>query len=173
MKDKMTNNIKVAIIDYHMSNLYSVKNACDYIGVNAVITSDKEELLKADAVMLPGVGAFRDAITNLEELDLISPIKDFVSSGKPFMGICLGLQLLFSESEEFGQAKGLGFIPGEVKKFDYTNGVKVPHVGWNSIYCPEGNKEAWERSPLKVVKENEYMYFVHSYYVEPQDPKNI
>jgi glutamine amidotransferase len=169
MKDKKSK--KIIIVDYNLGNLYSVKHACEFVGLNAVITSDKNDLINADAAILPGVGAFGDAMNNLKTLDLINPIKDFISSGKPFMGICLGLQLLFSESEEFGNFGGLNIIEGEVKKFPVikdNNRVKVPQIGWNKIYRDCSLKE-WNDSPLEKIKNEEYMYFVHSFYVEPED----
>lgn len=164
---------KVVIIDYHMSNLYSVKNACERAGVDAVITSDKKKIIDADAVILPGVGAFSDAMNNLKELDLISPIKDFVNSGRPFMGICLGMQLLFSESEEFGQTEGLALIPGRVVRFDADKNIKVPHVGWFPINKSRSGRNGWGMSPLRGVRENEYMYFVHSFYAVPENDEDI
>jgi len=166
-------DVKVVIIDYHMSNLYSVKNACERTGVSAVAADDKNKIMNADAVILPGVGAFSDAINNLKKLDLISPIKDFVNSGRPFMGICLGMQLLFSESEEFGQTKGLALIPGRVVRFDANKNIKVPHVGWSPINRPKSGLGKWMDSPLRDVQENEYMYFVHSFYAVPENNKNV
>lgn len=167
------NDEKVAIIDYHMSNLYSVKNACEHSGVSAMTTSDKKQIMDAGAVILPGVGAFSDAINNLKKLDLISPIKDFVNSGRPFMGICLGMQLLFSESEEFGQTKGLALIPGKVVRFGAGTDIKIPHVGWSPINKPKSGLDRWENSPLRDVQENDYMYFVHSFYVAPENNKDV
>lgn len=165
--------LKVAIIDYKMSNLFSVKHACDYIGVDAEITSDYKTILNSDSAILPGVGAFAEAMYNLKKLDLISPIKEFIKSNKPFMGICLGLQLLFTESEEFGINKGLDVVPGRVVKFKnfLSNGkrIKVPNVGWEQIYSVKNSNNSWSNSPFKDVKEGEYMYFVHSFYVIPND----
>jgi len=167
---------KIAIVDYKMSNLFSVKHACDYVGFEAEITSNKEKVVGADAVILPGVGAFGNAMRNLKKLDLISPIKDYIESGKPFMGICLGLQLLFTESCEFGSTKGLNIIEGTVEKFPRkdSNGkkTKVPHMGWNQIYKSTQNSDNWMKSPLCSLAEGEYMYFVHSLYVIPSDQRN-
>jgi len=109
--------MNLIIIDYQLSNLFSVKHACEHIGVKAKISSDEKDLEKADAAILPGVGAFGDAMKNLNKLGLVKVINKFIKSGKPFMGICLGMQLLFSESEEFGRHKGLNIIKGKVKKF--------------------------------------------------------
>lgn len=161
----------ITIIDYQISNLFSVKNACEYLGLEATISSEKNDLLKSDAAILPGVGAFGNAMDNLKKLDLVGPIKDFIASGKPFMGICLGLQLLFSESEEFSRNEGLNIIPGKVKRFPDRNTdgavVKIPQIGWNQIREPETGK--WEHSPLQGLKHNEFMYFVHSYFVAPTE----
>ena len=175
MPAKRKNN--VAIIDFMLGNLFSVKNACEFVGLNPTITSDKDEILNSDAAILPGVGAFGDAMNNLNQLDLIPTIKQFVATGKPFMGICLGFQLLFSESEEFGSFSGLDIIEGKVKKFHNINddGVKipVPQIGWNHIHRSkyfDDNK--WDKSPLYNIPDKEFMYFVHSYYVIPKD-KNI
>lgn len=161
---------KVVILDYHLGNLFSVKQACDILGINSVISSDKNEIKSADGVILPGVGAFREAMTNLEKLDLINPLKDFVNSSKPLFGICLGLQLLFTESEEFGSSGGLDIIPGTIQKFTTSKsllpGAKVPNIGWNNI---TQENILFENSPLCDVNNNEYMYFVHSYFVNAND----
>lgn len=164
--------MKIVIVDYQLSNLFSVMHACNYLGLNAKVSSDGNELLDADAVILPGVGAFGDAMKNLKRLDLEKPIKDFIFSGKPFMGICLGLQLLFEESEEFGKYRGLSVIKGSVKKFPENigkNKIKIPHIGWAPIQTENGSGELWSNSPLKSIKKGEYMYFVHSYYVVPSN----
>lgn len=163
---------KIVIIDYKNSNLFSVQNACKRIGLNPTITSDKKLLEHADAIILPGVGAFGDAMRTLEKYDLIVPIKDFVKSGRPFMGICLGLQLLFSESEEFACCKGLNLIEGRVRKFSPENllgdRIKVPHIGWNRINKIPSVGLAEDLSPLKNIRDGEFMYFIHSYYVVPE-----
>ncbi|HEY0680473.1 MAG TPA: imidazole glycerol phosphate synthase subunit HisH [Chitinophagaceae bacterium] len=161
----------VVIIDYHLGNLFSVQQACRHLGADAKISSDKNELLAADYAILPGVGAFGDAMKTLEELDLINPIHDFIQSGKPFMGVCLGLQLLFSESEEFGNHKGLNIVEGLTRRFPAVNTdgqlLKVPQIEWNQIQHANGT--TWENSPLQECSEGEYMYFVHSYYVLPEN----
>ena len=159
---------KVAIIDFKVGNIFSVVQACKKIGLLVEDTSDYNTILSSDGVILPGVGAFGDAMLNLEEQNLIKTIKDFVQTNKPFMGICLGFQLLFTNSEEFGNHKGLDIIKGTVKKFDSTK-TKVPQIGWNKIYK---DFNTWENSPLEDTINNEYMYFVHSYYVIPSN-KNI
>ena len=166
---------KIAIIDYGMGNLFSVKQACNYVGLNAFITTQKSDLKNASAIILPGVGAFGDAMDTLRKLDLIEPIKDFINSGKPFLGICLGIQLLMGESEEFGLHKGLNIIEGRVIKFPSSGEYpeKVPQVGWNQISKPSYLKNnGWENSLLKGLSDEEYMYFVHSFYVVP-DSKEV
>ncbi len=164
---------KVVIIDYHLGNLFSVKQACDTVGIDAVISSDKHEIACADALILPGVGAFIEAMKNLNDLNLIQPIKDAVSSGKPLFGICLGLQLLFTKSEEFGSGTGLDLIPGVIRKFPAEfKGVslKVPQIQWNKINSYENS---WEDTALSEISEGEFMYFVHSYYVDPAEETGV
>jgi imidazole glycerol-phosphate synthase subunit HisH len=165
--------INVAIIDYEMGNLFSVMHACEYVGLNPIVTKDHKIILNSDGAILPGVGAFAEAMSNIRRLGLDIIIKEFISTGKPFMGICLGLQLLFSESEEFGKSKGLGIIEGQVLKFPNKNvdgkNIRVPQIGWNKIYAnnTENGKEKWQNSILSSVENGEFMYFVHSFYVKP------
>lgn len=157
----------VVIIDYQLGNLFSVKQACDTVGIHAKISSKREDVLNADALILPGVGAFIEAMNNLKILGLDSAIKDKVNNGIPLFGICLGQQLLFTESEEFGAGNGLDLIPGIIKKFPVLlegQKIKVPHIAWNTIY-PNGHK--WDDTPLFELDKNEFMYFIHSYYVMP------
>ena len=168
----------VAIIDYGMCNLFSVRHACQHVGLNPVITSEAAEVLRAEAVILPGVGAFGEAMQNLGSLNLIDPIKETIARGKPFMGVCLGLQLLLSESEEFGAHQGLGIIEGKVIKFPHQAGqspkkIKVPQIGWNQIYPPGAKQSNWLSSPLKQIKPHAFMYFVHSFYAIPAAPEVI
>lgn len=160
----------IIIVDYQLGNLFSVKHALINIGLNARISSVASDIEKADAVVLPGVGAFQDAMRNLNEHDLIVPIRDFIKTGKPFMGVCLGLQLLFTESEEFGSGRGLDIISGVVKKFPSSaangNLIKVPQIAWNKIFqYPAG----WMDSPLQDMETGTFMYFVHSFYILPQN----
>lgn len=173
----MENDKKVVIVDYHLGNLFSVKHACNATNITATISSDKELILEADAIILPGVGAFGDAMKNIEKLDLASPIRDFVATGRPVLGVCLGLQLLFEQSEEFGNYKGLGLVKGSVAKFSTKSPtgklMRVPQIGWNKIYAPTQNEITWENTPLSNVAENSYMYFVHSYYVRPTQTSAI
>lgn len=170
--------VQIAVIDYQMGNLFSVVRACKHVGLEPVITSDASVIQSSHAMVLPGVGAFGDAMQNLVRLDLVSSIRDFVASGRPFMGVCLGLQLLMTESEEFGRHPGLDIIRGQVVKFSTTGPggrtIKVPQVGWNRIYHPSPvGDAAWENSPLRGVRDQEYMYFVHSFYAVPDDPRTI
>jgi glutamine amidotransferase len=167
----MMDNIKkkVVIIDYQLGNLFSVKQACDTVGINAKISSDKEDVLNADALILPGVGAFIEAMNNLRNLELDVAIKQKVNNGTPIFGICLGQQLLFTESEEFGAGSGLDLISGVIKRFPEKfedRKIRVPHIAWNTIY--KSNQE-WELTELTELVNNDFMYFIHSYYVKPQD----
>ncbi len=160
---------KIVIIDYQLGNLFSVKQACDTVGMNAIISSKKDDIINANALVLPGVGAFKEAMNNLNNLDLIDSIKKKVKSGTPLLGICLGLQLLFSESEEFGSTKGLDLISGKIKKFSSDKDgkkIKVPHIAWNQVYSKD---QSWHETPLRNLREYEFMYFVHSYYVQPDN----
>jgi imidazole glycerol-phosphate synthase subunit HisH len=167
------NKKKVVIIDYQLGNLYSVRQACDTVGMNVLVSSNKEDILAADALILPGVGAFIEAMSNLSKLDLIDTIKSKVSSGTPLFGICLGLQLLFTKSEEFGSGNGLDLISGIIKRFPEKfddRKIKVPHITWNQVYKL---KNSWEETPLRDVINHEFMYFIHSYYVQPNNDKCI
>lgn len=160
-------NMKVAIIDYQLSNLFSVKHAFDYLRINNQITSDPSVVASSDAAILPGVGAFGDAMKNLQTFQLTDLIREFITAGKPFMGVCLGMQLLFSESEEFGKHQGLDIIKGIVKKFAGKGElIKVPQIGWNQIFTSEKD---WIHTPLRDIKNGEFMYFVHSYFCLPDD----
>ncbi|MBU1247300.1 MAG: imidazole glycerol phosphate synthase subunit HisH [Proteobacteria bacterium] len=162
---------KIAIVDYRLGNLYSVKLACEHVGLGAEITSNKDAILGADAVILPGVGAFGDAMDALDELDLVSVLRDVAASGKPLFGICLGLQLLMKGSEEFGAHEGLGIIKGNVVKLDAPreNGrvLKVPQVGWNRVNPADGVD--WNGTLMQGVTPGERFYFVHSFVVVPED----
>jgi glutamine amidotransferase len=157
----------IAIIDYQMGNLRSVQKGFERVGHAAQITSDARELAQADRIVLPGVGAFEDAIAELKRRDLVGPIKDAIATGKPFLGICLGLQLLFDVSYEGGEFAGLGIIPGEVVRFQVPPEYKVPHMGWNACHITR-------RAPvLGETPEGTHFYFVHSYHCVPRDPSVI
>lgn len=155
----------IHIVDYGMGNLRSVQKAFEKLGVEAKICTTAAEIADAPKLVLPGVGAFRDAIQVLHQQDMVSPIRDHVDSGRPFLGICLGLQLLFDVSYEDGEWEGLGIVPGKVVRFEDQPGLKIPHMGWNSLEFAGP-----EPSPLFVgLPESSYVYFVHSYYVAPDD----
>lgn len=152
----------IAIIDYGAGNLHSVKNALDFLGADNVITGDKNEIINANKVILPGVGAFGDAMKCLNESGLVDTVKKVISDGKPFLGICLGLHMLFEESEETPGVKGLGIFKGKAVRIPDT-GLKIPHMGWNSIDIVK------DSGILKDIGSEPYVYFVHSYYIEPED----
>ena len=154
----------IGIIDYDAGNLRSVEKALQYLGKETIVTRDPEQIRKADKVILPGVGAFGDAMKKLQEYHLDTLIREIVDSGKPLLGICLGLQLLFEESEESPGVKGLGILEGKIRKIPEEHGLKVPHIGWNSLHL-EYNGRLFHNIP-----ENSYVYFVHSYYLEAKDP---
>lgn len=159
---------KVVIIDYNLGNLFSVAQACNAVGMSVKVSSKREDIDNADALVLPGVGAFIEAMQNLEDLGIVDSIKDNVQNGKPIFGVCLGLQLLFTNSEEFGSGEGLNLIPGTIKKFPAVineHKVRVPQVAWNKIYSHE---KSWKDTPLLDITNDEFMYFVHSYYVDPE-----
>lgn len=156
---------RIAIIDYQMGNLRSVQKGFEKVGHAAIITSDPAELAKAERIVLPGVGAFGDAIAELGRRDLVKPIKEAVASGKPFLGICLGLQLLFDVGYENGEYEGLGILHGKCVRFDLPREFKVPHMGWNRCTIKQ-------KAPiLKDTADGTFFYFVHSYYVVPEDPR--
>jgi len=157
----------IAIVDYQMGNLRSGQKGFEKVGHRAVITSDPAEVARADKVVLPGVGAFRDAIDELRRRELIEPIRAAIDAGRPFLGICLGLQLLMDVSYEGGTYQGLGVIPGEVVRFDVPREFKVPHMGWNEA-------RILRQAPiLEGIDEGTHFYFVHSYYVAPRDAEVV
>jgi imidazole glycerol-phosphate synthase subunit HisH len=157
----------IVIVDYGMGNLRSVQKALEKVGQPAVITSDPNRIAEAAKVVLPGVGAFRDAIARLHEAGMVEPLVNHIRAGKPFLGICLGLQLLFSKSYEDGEYAGLDIFDGEVVRFPDEPGLKVPHMGWNDLHI---------RRPaplLTDLPDEPAVYFVHSYYVVPKDTNII
>ncbi len=158
----------IAIIDYQMGNLRSVQKGFERVGHCATVTSDPAEIANASRVVLPGVGAFADAMAGLQRRKLIEPIRDAISAGKPFLGICLGLQLLFDTSYEDGEHQGLGIVPGQVRRFELAPEYKVPHMGWNQVRLktsPSGSQP-----PIfDGIRSDSYFYFVHSYYVVPNE----
>ena len=159
----------IAIVDYNMGNLASVKNAFAKLGKDTVVESDPTKFKEYDKLILPGVGAFGDAMEHLRERDMIEPLKEFAKSGKYMLGICLGMQLLFDSSQEFGMHDGLGLIKGSVKHFDssrFSENLKIPHMGWNRMFTKE--------HPLfEGLDEEHYLYFVHTYHVNCDDEKDI
>lgn len=156
----------IAILDYDMGNLRSVSKAVEHVGGKCAVTRDPKRAAQADKLILPGVGAFKDCMANLESYGLIEPIREFIASGRPFLGICLGMQLLMDESEEGGRHKGLGILPGKVLRFSPELGLKVPHMGWNRLKL-KGKPRLLEGM------DGDYVYFVHSYYVAPEKKKAI
>jgi glutamine amidotransferase len=158
---------KIVIVDYGMANLRSVQKAFEKVGHPAAISGDPQQVREADKVVLPGVGAFRDAIARLNEAGLAGPLREHLQAGKPFFGICLGLQLLFTRSFEDGDYQGLDVFPGEVVRFDDVKGLKVPHMGWNELQVRR------PAPPLQGFPVAGSVYFVHSYYVRPRDPKLV
>jgi glutamine amidotransferase len=160
----------IAIIDYGAGNLGSVYKAFKHIGTDVCVTSDPQEVLRADSLVLPGVGAFSHCMQGLENVHLTDATREFIRSGRPFLGICVGLQMLFESSEEMGSCAGLGILPGRVVKFRFNSAdgnermtLKIPHIGWNSLrFRPEA-------SLFRGLSEGDRVYFVHSYYPEPTD----
>jgi len=164
----------IAIIDYGMGNIHSVKKALELFGAKIKVSNNPKEISSCEKLVLPGVGAFGDAMQELEKQGLVAVIKDGVKNKKPFLGICLGMQLLFEKSEEAPQCQGLGIIKGEVKKFPVSD-LKVPHMGWNQLRrrTENGGQKAEDSPLLKDIPENSFVYFCHSYYPKPSDKKTI
>lgn len=155
----------IAVIDYDMGNLHSACKGLEKAGAIPKITDSPTEIEAADAVVLPGVGAFDPAVQHLRSRHLEGSIKEAIASGKPFLGICLGLQILFDSSEE-GVEPGLGIIPGAVRRFGSEPGIAIPHMGWNQLEFTQPHLSVWQQLPP-----HPYVYFVHSYYVDPLDPR--
>jgi len=167
--------VKVAIVDYDIGNLFSVMRACRYAGLEAAVTSDKRAMASSDALILPGVGAFGHAMEHLRMLDLVSFLKDFAAQGKPFLGVCLGMQLLMESSEEFGAHEGLGIIEGAIVRFPPTGAegerVRVPHIGWTAVTF--ASKVASKDPIFTGVPDGSHMYFVHSFCVKPAREEDV
>ncbi|MBV6626749.1 MAG: imidazole glycerol phosphate synthase subunit HisH [Rivularia sp. (in: Bacteria)] len=155
----------IAVIDYDMGNLHSVCKALEKAGATPKVTSSSKDLERSSAIVLPGVGAFDPAMQNLRTRGLIEPIKNVVASGKPFLGICLGMQILFESSEE-GVENGLGIIKGKVKRFRTESEIRIPHMGWNQLEITQPRSLLWEHLPPQP-----WVYFVHSFYVDPVEKK--
>lgn len=157
----------IAIIDYGAGNLQSVKKAFDFIGAESVITDNPETINACDKILLPGVGSFGDAMASMRAKNLVETVKQNALSGKAFLGICLGLQLLFEESEESPNVQGLGIFKGKIRRFPNDMGLKIPHIGWNSLEIKQKD------TLFKGIPENSYVYFVHSYYLEAEDLTDV
>lgn len=170
---------RIAIVDYGVGNLFSVAQACAHVGLAAEITGDATRIATAAGIILPGVGAFGFAMSQLERLNIVGVIKNAVAREVPLMGVCLGFQLLFDSSEEMGAARGLGLIPGHVaplqnaiRKTGHEDKVRSPNVSWLPVNKPQNksNQECWRATPMQMVTEGARMYFVHSYFAEPANP---
>ena len=157
----------IAIIDYDAGNIKSVEKAVDLLGQESVVTADSEEIFRADKVILPGVGAFGDAMGNLRRTGLDDVIRQVVRKGTPFLGICLGLQLLFERSDEAPGVEGLGILKGEILHIPDKEGLKIPHMGWNSLHLEHGGRL------FRGVEEGAYVYFVHSYYLKAAEEEIV
>lgn len=157
----------IALIDYDAGNIKSVEKALELLGEQVMLTRDREELLAADKVILPGVGCFGDAMENLNRFGLVPVIHEIVDRGTPFLGICLGLQLLFERSEESPGASGLGILKGEILRIPDQAGLKIPHMGWNSLHLQNDGRL------FRGIPEQSYVYFVHSYYLKAADPSIV
>jgi glutamine amidotransferase len=164
--------MKIAVIDYGIGNVRSMLSAFENQGAHVILTRNKEEILESDGVILPGVGAFSHGMESLNKYSLVEVIKDYIGTNKPFMGICLGMQMLFDESEEFGKNAGLGLISGSVIRLPTAevNNEKLPHVSWNEL---NSKNIQWVDTILKDIKEGSDMYFVHSFVAQPRDDNDI
>lgn len=157
----------IAVIDYDAGNIKSVQKALEFLGKQAIVTRDRQEILAAKRVILPGVGNFGDAMAKLESFGLVSVIREVAERGVPFLGICLGLQLLFEESEESPGVKGLGLLPGRIVRIPKETGLKIPQIGWNALQYPSRGKL------FADVPEGSYVYFVHSYYLQAEEKEIV
>lgn len=157
----------IALIDYDAGNMKSVEKALQLLGQETVVTRDPDEIYRADGVILPGVGSFGDAMENLRRFGLVEVIRRVTEQGTPFLGICLGLQLLFESSEESPGVEGLGLLPGKILRIPAGEGLKIPHMGWNDITFPHPGRL------FAGVEEHSYVYFVHSYYLKAEDPSIV
>ena len=157
----------VAVVDYDAGNIKSVQKALEYLGARVAVTRDRDDILAAERVILPGVGNFGDAMAKLNSFGLVSAIREVAEKKTPFLGICLGLQLLFEESEESPGVKGLGLLPGKIVRIPETKGLKIPQIGWNALEYPSRGRLFWD------VPEGSYVYFVHSYYLQAQEKEIV
>ena len=156
---------EIVVVDYDAGNLRSVQRALEAVGQRPVVTSDPRDVDRAEALVLPGVGSAQDCMRKLDARGLVQPLKDYAASGRPFLGVCVGLQLLFDCSEEGGGVECLGIVPGKVRRFPNAPGLKVPQIGWNAV--------SFRRSHplLQDIPDGSYFYFVHSYYADPDEPE--
>jgi glutamine amidotransferase len=157
----------ITVVDYGMGNLRSVSKALEAVGFNVKVSSFPEDIKNAKAIVVPGVGAFADAVHNLKRFKLFDEIINHIEKGKPYLGICLGLQLLFEYGYEFGEHRGLGVLKGKVIKFDHKSGVKIPHMGWNQVWIRK------KEGLFSNIKDGEFFYFVHSYYADTENEEDI
>lgn len=167
----------IAIVDMGLGNLHSVKQVCDHVGMNGIITDHPQAISGADAVILPGVGAFGDAMQTLLRKNLTDILIEGVMAGKPLLGVCLGMQLLMAKGTEFGEHTGFGFFKGSVVRFSRPMSgprlLKVPQIGWNRVFRPQKTSDdLWESTPLQQIPDGVFMYFVHSFYVVPECPED-
>jgi len=162
---------KIGIIDYGVGNIRSISNAFSKLNCKAILVDNEKDVMSCDGIILPGVGAFKHGMERLKNKNLDKILKSYVDTSKPFLGICLGMQMLFEKSSEFGEAIGLGFIEGNVEKFTSQEGVKVPHIAWTAISSKK--KDSWENTILKNIDIDCDMYHVHSYYAQPSNIDNI
>lgn len=171
------NKPKAVIVDYGMGNLFSIDRAIRYVGGEAVISGEPGIIASAERIILPGVGAFGEAMKVLEQKNITEAIRDFVSRGRPLLGICLGMQLLMNESTEFGNFRGIGLVKGKVIRFDDPElgkePFKIPHIGWNRLDQPPGIESPWENTLMEELPHGTCLYFVHSYYAVPENPSTV
>lgn len=170
------NSKTVMVVDYNLGNIYSIRRALEHLGCTVIVSGDPDEISVANLLILPGVGAFAEGMNNLSRKGLVGAIEKYVFSGRPFLGICLGMQLLMSESEEHGRHRGFGFISGKVMRLTGTEDAsayyKIPHIGWGMLEAPGGNTQ-WDESILEGLQNGDFVYFAHSYMVIPEDSRSV
>lgn len=173
----MSEPLRATIVDFGGGNLYNVRRACLQVSIDASITTSPDEALRADAIILPGIGAMGEAMKSLESTGMDAALRQIAARGTPIFGVCLGMQILMSEGTEFAPHSGLGLLPGKVVGFprEEASGarLRVPHIGWNSIERAAGAATPWTDTPLAATNPGEHFYFVHSYYVMPQEPSIV
>jgi len=163
---------QIKVIDYEAGNLFNVARAFEYLGCQTEYVMAPDQLKGGDFLVLPGVGAFGDGMSSLHQRGLVEPILEWVNSGKPFFGICLGMQLMLTSSEEFGHHEGLGIVPGHVRKLPAQPGLKIPNIGWYALQNPKTEDQLWDKGFLQDLSLQQDMYFVHSFSSYPEDPEN-